>query len=406
MNYRIPLAFDTFGEAEKNALIEVLESGHYTQGKCVSTFESQFADYLGVDFAVMVNSGSSANLIAISAVYYATMWNAELTPAPLQPGDEVIVPGLSWPTTLTPLLNLRLRPVFCDIELDSLNLSVRTVDEMRTERTRAVIAVPVLGNPTGLVELREYCRGQRLLLIEDAAESLGAETEGGEKVGSFGLVAGFSFYFSHHISTIEGGAVVTNSPLIADLSLALRSHGWTRQLSYSELADNLPEFEEVDSRFCFFLPGYNVRATELSGAIGSVQLARLPDFLARRRAIAEARIEALKPYRDRVTIPGAQVGTGHSWMTFPMLLDTPARRDAIRAALEARGIETRAIIAGNILRQPLSRFLDLRPDQLELPACDEVFRRGMMLGLNPQSTKTSEEYLWHAICEALEEACG
>lgn len=406
MNYRIPLAFDTFGEAEKNALIEVLESGHYTQGKRVSAFESQFADYLGVDFAVMVNSGSSANLIAISAVYYATMWNAELTSAPLQPGDEVIVPGLSWPTTLTPLLNLGLRPVFCDIELDSLNLSVRTVDEMRTERTRVVIAVTVLGNPTGLLELREYCRGQRLLLIEDAAESLGAETEGGEKVGSFGLVASFSFYFSHHISTIEGGAIVTNSPLIADLSLALRSHGWTRQLSYSELADDLPEFEKVDSRFCFFLPGYNVRATELSGAIGSVQLARLPDFLARRRAIAEARIEALKPYRDRVTIPGAQVGTGHSWMTFPMLLDTPARRDAIRPALEARGIETRAIIAGNMLRQPLSRFLDLRPDQPELSACDEVFRRGMMLGLNPLSTKTSEEYLWHAICGALEEACG
>lgn len=397
MKYRIPLAYDSFGAQEKKAAEEVLSSGYYTQGKRVAEFERKFAAYLGVEHAIMVNSGSSANLIAVTAAYYAAMWDEDLTNGPIGPGDDVVIPALCWPTTLTPLINLGLRPVFCDIDPNSLNLTVETVDRVLTEKTRAVVAIPILGNPEGLAELRDYCQAKRLVLLEDSCESLGAEGAGGEKVGSFGLAASFSFYFSHHISTIEGGCIATDSLLLAELCRALRSHGWTRDLGETALARSMPTFDDVDDRFCFFLPGYNVRATEIAAALGTVQLGKLPELLARRQSIARKRLEAVEPFRDRVQIPGANNRAGHSWMAFPLILNSRQERDRVRQSLEEGGIETRPIVAGNILRHPLSRFLSAPSDGVELGVCDATFDRGLMLGLNPQSSDDDEDYF----CEVL-----
>lgn len=396
MKYRIPLAYDQFDETEKNVVIDVLNSGNYTQGECVSRFEDEFASYLGVDHAIMVNSGSSANLIAMTATYYAAKWDSSLTYGPFRVGDEIVIPALCWPTTLTPLVNLRLQPVFCDIDLDSLNLSVATIEKVRTDRTRAVIAVPILGNPTGLDDLRAYCEAERLVLLEDACQSLGAQSLTGQKVGSFGLASSFSFYFSHHISTIEGGCVVTNSLLVAQLCRALRSHGWTRDLDNSQLAQALPKFEQVDRRFCFFLPGYNVRATEIAAALGSVQLRKLPRFLAQRQRVAQARLRTLEPFQDRVVVPGANVGAEHSWMAFPLLLTTGEEKDRVRATLEDFSIETRPVVAGNLLRHPIAKLLCIDEGEASLPNCDAVFRRGLMLGLNPSSSDQDEAYLSEA----------
>ena len=396
MKYRIPLAFDQFDEAEKNIVTDVINSGRYTQGERVGLFEDEFASYLGVDHAIMVNSGSSANLIAMTAIYYAAKWDPNLTYGPFLDGDEVIIPALCWPTTLTPLANLRLQPVFCDIDLDSLNLSVAAVDKVRTDRTRAVIAVPILGNPTGLDDLRAYCEAERLVLLEDACQSLGAKNLAGQKVGTYGLASSFSFYFSHHISTIEGGCIATNSLLVAQLCRALRSHGWTRDLDDSQLAQSLPKFEQVDRRFCFFLPGYNVRATEIAAALGSVQLRRLPNFLAQRQHIAQARLRTLEPFQDRVAVPGAKVGAGHSWMAFPLLLTTDEEKNRVRATLEDLAIETRPVVAGNLLRHPIAKLLRINESEAGLPNCDAVFRRGLMLGLNPSSSDQDEAYLREA----------
>lgn len=406
MKYRIPLAYNLFDEAERNAVIEVLSGGNLTQGERVSRFEDEFASYLGVDHAILVNSGSSANLIAITAMYYAGMWDAKLTHGRFEAGDEVIIPALCWPTTLTPLKNLGLEAVFCDIELDSFNLSVATIERVRTDRTRAVIAVPIMGNPTGLDELREYCRARRLVLLEDACESLGAQSPTGEKIGSFGLAASFSFYFSHHISTIEGGCVVTNSYLLADLCRAVRSHGWTRQLASSELVKALPEIDEFDQRFCFFLPGYNLRATEIVAALGSVQLRKFPELLKRRQRIAQARLRVLEPFRDQVTVPGANVGAGHSWMAFSLLLNSREQRDRMCAMLEELGLETRPIIAGNIVRHPLAQFLPIKNRSIDLSACDAVLQRGLMLGLNPNSSDEDEKFVAEALQVSLACATG
>lgn len=391
--YRIPLAYDSFGEAERIAVMEVLASRRYTQGERVSEFERNLAAYIGVDHAIMVNSGSSANLIALTAMYYAGMWDPDLTYGPFRRGDEVVIPGLCWPTTLTPLLNLGLRPVFCDIEVDSFNLSVPALEKVRTERTRAVIAIPILGNPTGLGELQDHCRAEQIVLLEDACQSLGAQNGSGKKVGSYGLAASFSFYFSHHISTIEGGCVVTNSALLAELCRALRSHGWTRDLGDSMLAQVLPKFNESDHRFCFFLPGYNLRATEISAVLGNVQIKKLPGLLSRRQHIAHSRLRVLEPFGSDVTVPGANVREGHSWMAFPLLLNSRAERDGLRSIMEECGVETRPVVAGNIVRHPLARFLTTTNEGPNLTACDAVFQRGLMLGLNPTASDEDEEYL-------------
>ena len=398
MSYRIPLAYNSLGVEEIDAADEVLHSGLLTQGKIVSEFEGLFAAWHGVAHAIFVNSGSSANLIAIESAIYLSRFRPDLTYGEIGPGDEVIIQGLNWPSTLKPLTNHGLVPVFCDVDLASLNASVADIDAVRTNRTRAVVAVPVLGNPTHLDEVRRYCADNELVLIEDACESLGATTRDRRKVGTLGLASSFSFYFSHHLTTIEGGMALTDDPHLADLCYALRAHGWSRHLRMSDFLKL--DASQVDDRFCFVLPGYNVRSTELNAAIGKVQLSRLPDILGRRRAVAEGRIQALEG-SDRVVVPGKGLGDAHSWMAFPMLFTSRWLRDRTRTFLEEAGIETRPIIVGNTLRHPLSRNIQLAAHQPDLPSCDAVFEQGLMIGLDPYASKGTEEYLIYQLNQAV-----
>jgi CDP-6-deoxy-D-xylo-4-hexulose-3-dehydrase len=398
MTFRIPLAFSTLGDGERTAAEEVLASGNVTQGAKVAAFEQALAQRHGVAHAILVNSGSSANLIAIEAATYLSRLRPDLVYGVLNPGDEVIIQGLNWPSTLTPILNRGLRPVFCDVSLDSLNAGVEQIEAVRTKRTKMVIAVPVLGNPTYLDEVREYCAANKLLFLEDACESIGAVTESGALVGTLGLAASFSFYFSHHITTIEGGAVLTNNPHMADLCYALRAHGWSRGLRLESFLDF--DSSAIDPRFCFVMPGYNVRSTEVNAAIGLVQLDRLDDMITRRRQIAAGRIAAIDGVGDRLIIPGADIVERHSWMTTPLLFSDRAHRKRAQHALEAAGVETRPIIVGNMLRHPLARMLDLKNDQPPLPNCDEVFERGLMIGLSPLSSHEEERIVCDALLQA------
>jgi len=397
MPYRVPLAYNTFTDAERDAVSAVVETGRLTQGAEVEKFEAGFAAFNGTKYAIMVNSGSSANLIGIEAIYYCSLLKPEITHGPLRQGDEAIISGLSWPTTITPLLNHGLQPVFCDISLQTLNMTVETVEAVRTPATRMVIAVPVLGNPDGLDELRDYCAHERLILVEDACESLGARTASGALTGTFGLASAFSFYFSHHISTVEGGAILTDSREVADLCYALRSHGWTRDFKLNSIDLGRDVGEDIDPRFCFFLPGYNVRATEINAAVGGVQLSKLTDMLTERRRRAVARIDAVRRAGNRVTVPGAEIADRHSWMTFPLLFENAEQKKAAQSLLENLGVETRPIIVGNILRQPLVRALPIKADQPDLPVCDAVFARGLMIGLSPFSDEESEACVHEAL---------
>lgn len=396
MNYKVPLAYNTLGEEEMASAERVLRSGYLTQGREVEVFEAMLSEYHGSKYAILVNSGSSANLIAIEASVYLSQLKPELTHGEIRPGDEVIIQGLNWPSTIKPILNQGLQPVFCDVNIATLNADVKTVEAVRTERTRVVVAVPVLGNPEGLDELRDYCENQKLILIEDACESLGAITAAGRKVGTIGLASCFSFYFSHHISTIEGGVILTDSAEMADLCYALRSHGWTRHLKLNQFIFQ-SDSTQIDSRFCFVLPGYNVRSTEINAAMGQIQLKRLPDMLNLRRELAKGRCAAISSLQNLLLIPGSDIADRHSWMTTPLLFQNLEHRMRGQASLEESGIETRPIIVGNILRHPLVRSFKLKPDQPQLPVCDKVFERGLMIGLNPFSPAATEAFIHEAL---------
>src|SRR3989338_7584158 len=217
---KFELASSTWGEKEKNAILEVMESNIYTMGKKVREFEEKFASYFGMKYAVMANSGSSANLIAVAALFYKKE-------NPLKQGDEVIVPCISWATTFHPLQQYGLKLKFVDVDLHTLNYDIAELKKAVTSNTRMIVAVSILGNPCQFDEITKLCEENNIILFEDNCESMGARFNG-RYTGTFGLVNTFSTFFSHHISTMEGGFVLTDDKEIFNLLKSMRNHGWTR----------------------------------------------------------------------------------------------------------------------------------------------------------------------------------
>lgn len=343
-----PLAASTWGDEEIAAGCRVLESGMTTMGEHVRRFENDFAAKFGARHAIMVNSGSSANLVATAALCFKK-------DRPLQRGDEIIVPAVSWATTYAPLQQYGLKLRFVDVELGTLNISTERVAAAITPRTRAVMVVSILGNPAPLDTLRALCNDRGLYLIEDNCESMGA-TLGGKYTGTFGHLNTFSLFFSHHISTMEGGMVLTDDDELYQLCLSLRNHGWTRdQPTDSQL------FEKRDDDFFeayrFILPGYNLRPTEISGAIGEVQLKRLDALVATRQQNARYLDQLFAG--DRRFLRQKEHGQS-SWFSFTFILNPELDLDRARvmAALKAADIGYRIITGGCILRHDMMRFYD------------------------------------------------
>lgn len=364
-----PLATTTWDGAEYAALQRVIDSGRFTMGPEVEAFEAAFAATFGSEFGVMVNSGSSANLVAIAA--------AVIDPRiDLNPGDDVIVPAVSWATTYYPLAQWGLRPNFVDIDIDTLNLDIELIESAITGRTRAVFAVNLLGNPNDFARLRALCDRHGLLLLEDNCESLGAEFDG-KAAGTFGLAGTFSSFFSHHIATMEGGVILTDDEQMYQEMLSLRAHGWTRDLPPVNHVHN-KSGDDWEDLFRFVLPGYNVRPLEMEGALGREQLKKVPDLIEGRRRNADyfrarfAEIEAVRLQRE--------VGRS-SWFGFSLVLEgaLAGRRRELVAAFAAAGIESRPIVAGNFARNPVMRHLDAIVPA-ELPAADKVHVDGLFVG--------------------------
>ena len=268
------LAVPTWGQEEIAAAKRVLDSGFYTMGANVRAFEEEFAAYFGARHAIMVNSGSSANLVAVAALAFKQ-------DRPLARGDEVIVPALSWATTYHPLQQYGLKLRFVDIDITTLNMDVTQLEQALTPKTRAIVAVSILGNPAALDVMRQFADTHGLYLIEDNCESMDAELNG-RKCGTFGHVNTFSFFFSHHISTMEGGMILTDDEELDHLCRCLRAHGWTR-----DLPENSPIYQRKShdhfEAYRFILPGYNVRPLEIEAAVGREQMKKLPGFTAMRR---------------------------------------------------------------------------------------------------------------------------
>lgn len=338
---RFPLAVNTWGPEENDAIRAVLDSGRITMGERVRTFEGAFADRFGSRHAVFVNSGSSANLLLVAAL-------AMRGERPLQRGDQVIVPAVSWATTYYPWAQYGVELRFVDVDPATFNLDADQVERAITDRTRAVMAVNLLGAPCDFTHLSSLCAAHDLVLVEDNCESMGATVDGRE-TGTFGAMGSFSTFFSHHISTGEGGVVVTDDDELRDLLVSLRAHGWTRDLGDSNhvIAKTDDPFYES---FRFVLPGYNLRPTEFAAAAGIEQLKKFDGFLAGRRANAERFVPLF------ADLPGAraqQHGSGSSWFGFAFVLDDPSRRGAVVTALRENGVEVRPIVAGNFLENPV-----------------------------------------------------
>jgi CDP-6-deoxy-D-xylo-4-hexulose-3-dehydrase len=368
----IPLAVPSFGWEEVASALESLVSFDVTMGEKVAAFERDFADYLGVRYAVMVNSGSSANLLALSIL------TSPLLPGHFEKGAEVITPAVTWATTVFPIIQTGLVPVLVDVELDTFDIDITKIEQAITPRTRAILPVHLLGNPCDMPGIMDLAERYGLTVMEDACESHGAEV-GGKKTGSWGRVGTFSFYYSHHITTIEGGMVVTDDREIAEMARGLRAFGWIRDLeNYEDLA---VLHGEIDPRFLFINMGFNMRPTELQGAFGQKQIPKLDTYIEARRDNSNYWNEALADYKDWLYLHNERPGTRHAWFGFPItvLPGAPFSRDDLTGFLEAQGVETRPIMAGNIAEQPVLQHFPYRVSG-SLEQAQLIMRNSFLIG--------------------------
>lgn len=367
--FKYPLASSTWGTEEVKVATNLLEKNQLTMGEEVKEFENEFAKYIGSEYAVMFNSGSSANLAMLAALRYVRN-------SPVKEGDEVIVPAVSWSTTYYPVNQVGLKLKFVDVNLQTLNMDLNLVEGAIGPKTKAILAVNLLGNPAQLNSLRDLAKKYNLVLLEDNCESLGAELEG-EKAGSFGLAGTYSFFFSHHICTMEGGMVTTDEKDFAETLISIRAHGWTRGLEVENSVHKKSQ-NEWDDLFRFVLPGYNLRPLELSGAIGRVQLQKFPKFLEWRRKNAEVFVSLFKG-RDDVIIQN-EIGKS-SWFGFSFILNgnLRGRRTEVISHLKKHGVETRPIVAGNFTLNPVMKHLDYAP-LTNMPNADLLHSEGFFIG--------------------------
>lgn len=367
---RYPLANSSWDHEEIAAIQAVVDSRMFTMGARVAEFEKAFADYTGSRHCVMVNSGSSANLVMVAALRYRKR-------GALMPGAEVIVPAVSWSTTYYPLYQYGLKLRFVDIDRDTLNYDLDKLARAIGPPTRAIMLVNLLGNPNDFGRIAKIVGERDIVLIEDNCESMGATFEG-RQTGTFGTMGTFSTFFSHHISTMEGGMVVTDDEELYHILLALRAHGWTRNLPKHNHISSPKSDDPFAESFRFVLPGYNLRPLEMSGAIGLAQLRKLPQMVAERRRNAERFLELMKDFP--FLRPQREIGQS-SWFGFSMVVepDAPVTRADLLAALTRAGIDVRPIVAGNFAKNEVLRWFDYTISD-NLPNAESIDEAGFFIG--------------------------
>lgn len=365
----LPLATDTWDSEEIEAIKEVVDSNRFTMGKKVKELESKFADYFGSEHAIMVNSGSSANLLAIASLVFSEEHD-------LSRGDEVIVPAVSWATTFTPLQQYGLKIKFVDIDLHTLNLNIDLLEQAITKETKAIFAVNLLGNPLNYSRLIDIVEKNNLILIEDNCESMGAKFKN-KYTGTFGELGTFSTFFSHHISTMEGGIITTDNSLLKDIILSLRAHGWTRNLPNDSDIYKKKENDFYES-FNFILPGYNVRPLEMEAAIGLKQLNKLNKIIGVRRKNGKHFGSLFQKNND--IIIQKEIGES-SFFGFSMVISKKSNlnRDELIEKLKFNEVECRPIVAGNFTKNDVIKYFDYEIFG-ELSNADYIHNNGLFIG--------------------------
>jgi len=377
-----PLATSTWDEEELKAIQSVIDSDKFTMGQFVNKFENNFGKFIKRKYCVMVSSGSAANLLSIASLFYTKKPRLKI-------GDEVIVPAVSWSTTFFPLQQFGLKLKFVDIDLNTLNYDLESLESSISPNTRMIVAVNLLGNPNDFDKINNIIKNKNIILFEDNCESLGAEFKG-KQTGTFGLLGTFSTYFSHHISTMEGGFVTTDNEELYHILLSIRAHGWTRNLPKKNLVANKSDdwFEES---FRFVLPGYNVRPVEMSGAIGLKQLKKLPSFLKKRRKNANVFVNLFIDHPDFIIQKEIEKS---SWFGFSLIIkpESKRKRSDVINILEKNKIEYRPIVTGNFVKNDVLKYFDYSIHE-ELKNADHLHDNGFFVGNSHEELSDNIEFL-------------
>lgn len=377
MEYK--LATSSWDQLEIDAIQEVIKIGKYSMGEKVETYEKKFADFFGSKYAVMCSSGSTANLLMTAALFFSK--NPKL-----KYGDEIIVPAVSWSTTYFPLQQYGLKLKFVDIDIETLNYSLRKLEGAISSKTKAIMIVNLLGNPNDFKKINELIEGKNIVLIEDNCESMGAKLDG-KFCGTFGLMGTFSTFFSHHMATMEGGMVVTNNEEYYHILLCLRAHGWTRNLPKKNYVANKSDDLFIES-FRFVLPGYNVRPLEMSGAIGIEQLKKLPSFVHQRRENAKLFVKLFEENENFII--QKEIGES-SWFGFSLIIKNKLLdRKKIINFLTANNIDSRPIVTGDFTKNEVMKYFKYDIHSY-LNNADNLHFNGFFLG-NSHKDLTNELY--------------
>jgi CDP-4-dehydro-6-deoxyglucose reductase, E1 len=394
---KVPLNASTFDDLEINAAIEVLKSGFVTMGSRCFEFEDQFAKYMGVKNAIFVNSGSSANLLAFFAIVNSQCPESKYGASSLKPGQEVIVPAVTWSTTIWPIVQAGLIPVLVDSDPYTLQMNTDQTLDAITNKTGAICPVHVLGNAVPMKPLLVEAKKNKLWIIEDTCEALGTK-QNGQFVGTLGDVGTYSFFFSHHMTTIEGGMIVTNNDDLAEMLRSMRAHGWTRHLK--NRSDVEKKHSDIDPRFLFINTGFNLRPTEINAAFGMKQLPKLAAFNKRRVEIAQIwQNEFSDLIKENKFIPMKTTSeTDSTWFGFPVICESKKMRIQFQDYLEKKGIETRPVICGNLARQPAFKNIQHRISG-SLKGADMVMDQGLFWGSHPLMTDREINYVTQTVKE-------
>jgi CDP-6-deoxy-D-xylo-4-hexulose-3-dehydrase len=392
----VPVSGKVFGASELQLLVESSLEFWLTTGRFNTEFERRLAGAFGLRKALTVNSGSSANLLAVSAL--TSHMHGERA---LQPGDEVITVAAGFPTTVNPLFLYGLTPVFVDIHIPTYNADVSLIADAITPKTKAIVLAHTLGNPFDAAAVEKLATDHKLWLIEDCCDALGATFQG-RHVGNFGDIATVSFYPAHHITMGEGGAVLTNSPAQAKVLESIRD--WGRDCWCAPGVDNtcgkrfLWQLGKLplgyDHKYTYSHLGFNLKITDMQAAVALAQIDRLPGFVERRRHNFAGLAERLANLQDVFILPEATPGSNPSWFGFPITIrpDAPFNRQALLTHLDAHKIATRLIFGGNLCRQPYFAGRQYRVHG-ELTRSDEITERAFWLGVFPAITDPMLDYV-------------
>ena len=381
---KYPLACDTWDKKEIDAIQEVIKGGRYTMGPKVKQFEKEFCDYFKCENAVMVNSGSTANLLMLA-----------LLKEKYKLGGNIIVPAVSWSTTYFPVYQYGFQLNFVDVNKDTLNIDVDKVEAAIDAETCAIFAVNLLGNSCDYERLNEIAEKHGLMLIEDNCESLGAiNTDCDMYTGTIGHMGSFSFFFSHHLQTMEGGMIVCQNGEDADYLRSLRAHGWCR-----DLPDNSKIYQKTGDpfkdSFTFITPGYSVRPLEMSGAIGSVQLKKWPEM--RRQRILNAEYFTNK-FKDLFDVRIQKEIGSSSWFGFSIILENhlKGKRDELVKKLRENGVECRPIVAGNFMKNPVIDYMTYL-DHNDYDNTNYIHDHGLFIGNDVRDLKENLDMVYNII---------